>query len=336
MPRLNNDDRNRILGLLEGGLSQTQVALRFNVARCTINRLVQRYRATGSVADRPRAGAPRVTSRRQDVYIRVRHLRNRFLTASSTARVIMGNRGRPIHRTTVANRLRSYGIRCRRPYKGLLLRRQHRNARLQWARQNVHNRNWRNVVFSDESRFNLFNADGRRRVFRRCNERYSNTCIVEHERYGGGSVMVWGAINYAFKSELVICNGNFTANAYINQVLRPVVCPMFQQHQGLTYQHDNAPPHRARATTNFLNQHNIPVMPWPAMSPDCNPIENMWDELSRRVRQRRNTPRNLRELSRALREEWNHIPRRVYRKLCQSMRSRLQHVILQQGGHTRY
>ena len=92
MPRLNNDDRNRILGLLEGGLSQTQVALRFNVARCTINRLVQRYRATGSVADRPRAGAPRVTSRRQDVYIRVRHLRNRFLTASSTARVIMGNR----------------------------------------------------------------------------------------------------------------------------------------------------------------------------------------------------------------------------------------------------
>ena len=112
VPRLNNDDRNRILGLLEGGLSQTQVALRFNVARCTINRLVLRYRATGSVADRPRAGAPRVTSRRLDVYIRVCHLRNRFLTASSTARVIMGNRGRPIHGTTVANRLRLYGIRC--------------------------------------------------------------------------------------------------------------------------------------------------------------------------------------------------------------------------------
>ena len=73
--------------------------------------------------------------------------------------------------------------------------------------------------------------------------------------------MVWGAINYAFKSERVICNGNFTANAYINQVLRPVVRTTFQQHQGLTYQHDNAPSHRARATTNFLNQHNIPVMP---------------------------------------------------------------------------
>ena len=192
------------------------------------------------------------------------------------------------------------------------------------------------LFFSDESRFNLFNVDGRRRVFRRRNERYSNTCIVEHERYGGGSVMVWGAINYAFNSELVICNGKCTANVQINQVLRPVVRPMFQLHQGLTYQHDNAPPHRARSTTNFLNQHNIPVMPWPAMSPDCNPIENMWDELSRRVSQRRNTPRNLRELSRALREEWNHIPMRVYRKLCQSMRSRLQHVILQQGGHTRY
>ena len=83
---------------------KTQVALHFNVARCAKKRLIQRSRATESVADRPRAGAPRVTSRRL-----VRHLRNRFFTASSTARVIMDNRGRPINRTTMANRLRSYG-----------------------------------------------------------------------------------------------------------------------------------------------------------------------------------------------------------------------------------
>ena len=49
----------------------------------------------------------------QDVYILVRQLRNRFLTASSTARVIMGNRGRPIRHTTKANRLHHtvYGAR---------------------------------------------------------------------------------------------------------------------------------------------------------------------------------------------------------------------------------
>ena len=76
--------------------------------------------------------------------------------------------------------------------------------------------------------------------------------IVDHERYVRESVMVWGAINCAFESELAICNGNFTANAYLNQVLRPAVRPMFQQKQGLKYQQNNAPLHRARATTNFL------------------------------------------------------------------------------------
>ena len=306
------------------------------MARSTISRLVQRYNVTGSVKDRPRPGAQRITTRRQDVYIRLRHLRNRFLTASATARITVGNRGRPIHRLTVMNRLKAHGIRSRRPYKGIILRRRHRNVRLQWARQNVRNRNWRHVVFSDESRFYLLNSDGRCRVFRRQNERLSDNCIVEHDRFGGGSVMVWGAINYGFNSELIICQDNLNANSYINQILTPVVLPMFTQSQGLIFQPDNAPPHRARLTTNFLNQHNMQVLPWPAMSPDCNPIENLWDELGRRVRQRPQQPRNVNELALALRQEWNRIPLCVYRRLCQSMRSRLQEVIANQGGHTRY
>ena len=35
--------------------------------------------------------------------------------------------------------------------------------------------------------------DRRRRVLRRRGERYANCAIVEHDRYGGGSLMVWGA-----------------------------------------------------------------------------------------------------------------------------------------------
>lgn len=336
MPRLNNDNRNRILGLLQGGLTQTVVARRFNVNRSTISRLVQRNNATGSVSDRPRPGAMRATTRRQDVYIRQRHLRNRFLTASSTAHLVVGTRGRPIHRTTVTKRLRDYGIRCRRPVKVPVLNAQHRRARLQWARNNAQRPNWNSVVFSDESRFNLFNADGRIRIYRRRNERFADICVKEHERYGGGGVMVWGAINCDFKSELIICHGNLNANQYIAQILTPSVLPMFHARNGLTFQQDNAPPHRARVTMNFLNAHGIPVLAWPSLSPDLNPIEHMWDELGRRIRRRPNAANNVQELTAALVEEWNRIPRQVYRTLCRSMRSRIQEVITKHGGHTRY
>ena len=67
MPRFNYENRNRILGLLEAGISQSEVA-----------RLVQRVRHTGTVADRPRLSQRRVISRRQYNYIRQRRLRDRF------------------------------------------------------------------------------------------------------------------------------------------------------------------------------------------------------------------------------------------------------------------
>ena len=114
MPRLNSEERDLVLAMLECGRSQEQVARRFNVLRSTIWRLVRRVRVMGTFADRlPRSGRPRVTSVRQDNFIRQRHLRDRFVTAESKSRVVVGNHGRPISRYTVRRRLRECGITCR-------------------------------------------------------------------------------------------------------------------------------------------------------------------------------------------------------------------------------
>jgi transposase len=54
----------------------------------------------------------------------------------------------------------------------------------------------------------------------------------------------------------------------------------------------------------FLNQNHIRVLPWPALSPDLSPIEQLWDELCRRVRHRQNPPETLQELRDVLVHEW--------------------------------
>ena len=85
MPRLSLDQRWRAIGMLQAGCTQIRVAREIGATRSQIHRLWVRYRETSSTNDRPRPGRPRVTTLRQDRYIRIQHLRNRFRTASATA-----------------------------------------------------------------------------------------------------------------------------------------------------------------------------------------------------------------------------------------------------------
>jgi transposase len=51
-------------------------------------------------------------------------------------------------------------------------------------------------------------------------------------------------------------------------------------------------------TTVFFKTHNIAaVLPWPFKSPDFNPIDHLWDELDRRLKQRQHQPQTLPQLA---------------------------------------
>jgi hypothetical protein len=46
---------------------------------------------------------------------------------------------------------------------------------------------------------------------------------------------------------------------------------------------DNARPRRSRAVTTYLQSEAMTSVPWPAMSPDLNPIDHIWDMLGNRA-----------------------------------------------------
>ena len=120
MPRLNNDERNQTIGMLNAGMSATVVSRHFGCTR-------KDYRAfTETIpCHRNRSGRPRVTTAADDRYIVLQHLRNRRLTAAATGRQY------GIHPQTVRNRLRQnvQPIRSYRPYFCQILTRRHRTAR---------------------------------------------------------------------------------------------------------------------------------------------------------------------------------------------------------------
>ena len=259
MPKLNQNQRIQALTMLARGDNVSNVSRAFGCHRNTIIRLRQRFQQTGGVADRRRPGTPRATNPRTDRFITLTHLRRRFQTATSSARQY------GISKQTVLRRLRQarQPIRPRRPYVGQVLTARHRAARLQWAQRHIlwGRQQWARVLFSDESRFNLSHHDGRIRVFRRRVERFADNCLIERDRFGDGSVMVWGGIMGRRKLNLIVVQGSLNAQGYINQILQPEAIPLLQRHGPAILMHDNARPHVARICRQFLNRNIVNVLP---------------------------------------------------------------------------
>ena len=87
-----------------------------------------------------------------------------------------------------------------------------------------------------------------------------------------------GGISHNGKTQLVTVNGTLNIQKYRDDILAPVVLPFMQAGNGVTIlQQDNARPHTARATTQFLAANSVNVMEWPSMSLDRSPIEHMTD-----------------------------------------------------------
>ncbi len=90
--------------------------------------------------------------------------------------------------------LKQMSYSSRRPHRVLLLSAKKR-LQLAQAHQNWTIEDWKNVAWSDESRFLLRHSDGRVRIWRKVHESMDPSCLVSTVQTaagGGGGVMVWG------------------------------------------------------------------------------------------------------------------------------------------------
>ena len=145
MPRLSQELRERAIGMLQANMNVTTVPRTLGCKRLAIHRLRRHFQMTGSTKDRPRSGRPKVTSPADNRFIRLRHLCDRFLPATSSTNVVQGRR---VSVRTIQRRLNANGLRPQCPYKGLILTNRHRQERLRWCRARLRwrlNNEWSHV-----------------------------------------------------------------------------------------------------------------------------------------------------------------------------------------------
>ncbi len=140
---------------------------------------------------------------------------------------------------------------------------------------------WRDVIFADESQYNLFGSDGEGKGWCKPNTMLERKKLTASVKHGGSSVMCWGCFAASSVGALAFVEGNTNANMYVEILkthLRPSTEKLGLLNAFWLYR-DNDPKHKGYWTREWLLYNYPQVLDMLPQSPDCNPVENLWDFL---------------------------------------------------------
>ena len=120
-PEMKFEQRERAISMLTTGMSARDVARHFQRHESTISRQLNRFYQTGNVADRPRSGRPRKTTRWEDRFLTTSFRRNRFLSSRKLGHLLRNITGTRVCDRTVRNRLHAARLKACRPFVGISL-----------------------------------------------------------------------------------------------------------------------------------------------------------------------------------------------------------------------
>ena len=328
----------RIVHLKATGLSDEQIGAIFNIHRSTVYRIHHRHaKINDFYYVKPKPGRPRKFTTHDT------RIAARMLASTEAHDVADLQRLRFPHVTaeTIRRRLADCGLKSYICRKKPFLSPEKKKKRLAWAEAHKHWTvdDWKAVIFSNESKFNLFGSDGRRYCWRKPGQQFDERYVRKEIKHGGGNVMVWGCITAKGLGRICRIEGNMDAKLYV-EILNDDVLGTLRDleinKKDIYFQQDNDPKHTSRLAQDWFLQKKLDKLDWPASSLDMNIIEHLWEYLERRVRTRNALPRNHGDMWAALQEEWGGIEEEYIDKLYQSMPERIAALIAAKGGHTRY
>lgn len=326
--------RNLIVRDFEKNESQRKIAEKYSVSRGAVQKIILKHQRVGSVADRSGRGLKRKSDHREDSRIIREIKKDPFVTI----RGVKEKLNLTISERTIRRRIAEHGLKSYFARKRPFISKVNKEKRLRFARTHINKplEFWKRVIWSDESKFELFNKKRRLRVWRKSDEGLQDKHLQATMKHGGGNIMVWGCFSWFGVGNLVLINGIMTAEGYIdilNENLEESLLKM-ELEDNYIFQQDNDPKHTAKKTLAFFRACRIKPLEWPPQSPDLNPIENLWAILDNRVEKTGVT--NKQTYFAALEKAWNELDPQHLRNLVESMPKRLQSIIEAKGGHINY
>jgi hypothetical protein len=198
---------------------------------------------------------------------------------------------------------------------------------------------WKRVVWSDESKFQLFGSESRQYCWKKPGEPLQDAHVQPTVKHGGGNIMVWGCFTSHGVGFLCRIHGGLDGELYrriLGEEFKASLDWYGLDVKNIVFQQDNDPKHTAKLTKQWFVDNSVTVLDWPAQSPDLNPIEHLWDEVKRRLGSLPTRVVNAEDLWERIQSIWNDIDASICTKLIETMPDRVRDILEAGGGYTKW
>lgn len=343
MREIHLNQRNDIISGLESGQSIREVAQNVGVSSATVGRIAKTYCSGRKLK---KGGRPSILSDADKRYCVRQTTVGKLDNAVKVKKQLEKDHKIKVSSDTIRRTLRGSGLGALEKPKKPLLSAKNVRRRLEWCKAHADWTvdDWRRVVWSDETKINRFNSDGRVWAWIRDGENFQPKHVKITVKNGGGSIMLWSAITYAGTGWMCKIDGNMDKTLY-KEILEDeqsktidYACEKLNLNKSqIIFQHDNDPKHTSNLVKDYLKEQVYQVMDWPPQSPDLNPIENIWQLLKIRLNEFETPPKGMNELYERVTKVWYDIIRKEEcQKVIDSMPKRIQQCIKAKGYWTKY
>ena len=159
----------------------------------TVGAIIRKWKKHKITANLPRSGAPRKISPR-GISMMMRKVRDQPSTTQEELVNDLEAVGTTITKRTISNALHREGLKSCCMRKVPLLKKAHVQARLRFTKEHLDDPEeaWEKVMWSDETKIELFGINSTCRAWRKRNAEYNPKNTIPTVKHGGGDLMLWG------------------------------------------------------------------------------------------------------------------------------------------------
>ena len=251
-----------IILLRASGMLQHEISRKLNISRNCIHETIDKFNKLHTVATKTGAGRRSKLTDRQKRAIKLQQVRDDTLSLNDFIRYVQTSFNITVSRRTVSRILNEFDMFSYIALRKARINYRQRYARLQWCYQHLSwaGKDWSNVIFTDESNFEILNRKNRIyiRRFRNDLKRFERSQPRVHK---GGGVGIWSYLTCHSLGPMVFYDGSLNSDKYIDILDQhlPTAYEKFlpQSSRKILLQQDNACPHVSIKTRKYFKKKRL-------------------------------------------------------------------------------